>query len=796
MDKTITTDYTNTYNVVEIVAVNTSNEMAGIANVLGLDLATLWYIDPNDQLIKAYVLDNTHQNDGNNENFVVTGMSNSNETNDSHAYVSGYYTKQDTGKRQAVLWYWDVLTTQYKAVDLKPYTRDITLCPSQISGTNTECYFLNPDGTTYDAPNKHAPTSLCDNSAWMNTIPTAYTVECDDETIANSVNQAGVVAGVSFHKTLGTGAEVRRPVYWYRTDTTEETTREYTIASLGSLLDVRPDEDPTPEILTDNTAVINRIYFWGEVNSIDERLGLAVGQVSFAEQNNPQYPGPVLPDGETKPPYIYPSFDKNYPLTFSEYKDAHLATTDLPATWHSINVGGEFLGPFPIPHRINNCDLDPNETKNLNNEQVHNKLREQCYKPLLAGESISLQSIASGIISGWYNDGGVSHARVWSFRPRSGENPYVIKQDPAVLEDYITTEVGYSASFGGPNSKALFSNTLEYFGEYETASPVAQVPGILIQGCGLLDVNDLSTIRPNSPYLELLDITSNYPSNMLIKDVAGAYHYLQVSGKNVDLSVNLETNVETLTVGDRHTYVATITNNSPDILSENNFATCVTLRVESKVVLTSASRTEDQQPGGITFSNPKSSSNIASCSTDEVGVTCLIGLILPQQTIAFTIDAEPRPLLADRLVQTEAVVSSVEEPLNSLLRPETGEALPADKVNNKSQRQIYVERSTSWQCFIATAAYGSYLEPEVQILRDFRDQYLLNFKLGRWLVDKYYFYSPPIANFIAQHENVRRVTRWSLTPLVIFAKYPTMSSLTFLSVLIMALSWNWRRRID
>jgi len=69
-------------------------------------------------------------------------------------------------------------------------------------------------------------------------------------------------------------------------------------------------------------------------------------------------------------------------------------------------------------------------------------------------------------------------------------------------------------------------------------------------------------------------------------------------------------------------------------------------------------------------------------------------------------------------------------------------------------------------CFIATAAYGSYMEPHVMVLRDFRDRVLLTNNVGRSFVELYYTHSPSVANFIAKHTSLRRVTRWTLLPLV------------------------------
>jgi len=72
-------------------------------------------------------------------------------------------------------------------------------------------------------------------------------------------------------------------------------------------------------------------------------------------------------------------------------------------------------------------------------------------------------------------------------------------------------------------------------------------------------------------------------------------------------------------------------------------------------------------------------------------------------------------------------------------------------------------------CFIATAAYASQLHPHVDILRNFRDKYLMSNKLGRKLVDLYYKYSPFVANLIAKHKALKFVARLSLLPLVVFS---------------------------
>lgn len=62
-------------------------------------------------------------------------------------------------------------------------------------------------------------------------------------------------------------------------------------------------------------------------------------------------------------------------------------------------------------------------------------------------------------------------------------------------------------------------------------------------------------------------------------------------------------------------------------------------------------------------------------------------------------------------------------------------------------------------CFIATAAYGSETAAELDTLRTFRDRVLMQSEAGRLLVDAYYQASPPLAEFIAEHEEIRTFVR-------------------------------------
>jgi hypothetical protein len=102
-----------------------------------------------------------------------------------------------------------------------------------------------------------------------------------------------------------------------------------------------------------------------------------------------------------------------------------------------------------------------------------------------------------------------------------------------------------------------------------------------------------------------------------------------------------------------------------------------------------------------------------------------------------------------------------------------------DRLTNGSTNHIYSISDTNTApkegCFIATASYGSYFEPNVKILRDFRDNILMGNFIGKQFVEFYYKHSPSIAHNIAQNELAKASVRAILTPIVYTIKYPLVS---------------------
>jgi hypothetical protein len=62
-------------------------------------------------------------------------------------------------------------------------------------------------------------------------------------------------------------------------------------------------------------------------------------------------------------------------------------------------------------------------------------------------------------------------------------------------------------------------------------------------------------------------------------------------------------------------------------------------------------------------------------------------------------------------------------------------------------------------CFIATAAYGTSTAEELDTLRAFRDDVLLQNSIGSQFVEWYYQTSPPVADFISEHQPLRTLVR-------------------------------------
>jgi hypothetical protein len=96
----------------------------------------------------------------------------------------------------------------------------------------------------------------------------------------------------------------------------------------------------------------------------------------------------------------------------------------------------------------------------------------------------------------------------------------------------------------------------------------------------------------------------------------------------------------------------------------------------------------------------------------------------------------------------------------------SGPALQSVSSSSASTASINSSGGGGGGCFIATAAYGSILEPHVKTLREFRDVYLMSTSIGKKFVNFYYRHSPALADIIRKHDVLRALVRWGLAPVV------------------------------
>ena len=106
------------------------------------------------------------------------------------------------------------------------------------------------------------------------------------------------------------------------------------------------------------------------------------------------------------------------------------------------------------------------------------------------------------------------------------------------------------------------------------------------------------------------------------------------------------------------------------------------------------------------------------------------------------------------------------------------------------------------RCCAATAAYGTPVAEEIEILREFRNEYLLTNPVGKALVEFYYKVSPPMAEFITEHPSLKPVVRVGLAPAVAMStiavnttmpdKIATIGLVALVSVALAV--WATRRR--
>ncbi len=276
------------------------------------------------------------------------------------------------------------------------------------------------------------------------------------------------------------------------------------------------------------------------------------------------------------------------------------------------------------------------------------------------------------------------------------------------------------------------------------------------------NIQDLTAVA-NNPQWHLRDATAvnsagqivgygTYTPDLNSPDITEERGFLltpTIGLSSVDLSLTQVTYPDVVKEFTPVTYQITITNHGPDAATG--------IRITDWISPRSIFR--------------YASSSYGECRQRGRTVRCEIGLLEAGQSALVNVSVEPQD--KDIKLLNIARVTANERDI--------------DFSNNTTSRESGITRVD--RCFIATAAYGSFLDPHVSELRRFRDHYLLTNAPGRYLVERYYRYSPALAQLINEHAALRLLTQAVLTPVVYVIRYPLI--LAGGGVLFMA--W-WLRR--
>ena len=190
--------------------------------------------------------------------------------------------------------------------------------------------------------------------------------------------------------------------------------------------------------------------------------------------------------------------------------------------------------------------------------------------------------------------------------------------------------------------------------------------------------------------------------------------------------------------------------------------------------------------GVVTFSNTDSVSHTFSSgvpSDDVIGTEFNSGMLAPgdsaewipenigefsyfdmihpwmQGTIIVQEAAAEEPVVVEEVVEEPVVVEEVVE-----------EPVVVEEVVEEPVVATQESEEEGGGCLIATAAYGSELAPQVQLLREIRDNQLMNTEAGSAFMssfnEAYYSFSPYIADMERESPVFKEIVKLGLTPML------------------------------
>jgi len=399
--------------------------------------------------------------------------------------------------------------------------------------------------------------------------------------------------------------------------------------------------------------------------------------------------------------------------------DCRLNSNDTDANGGAINNAGNLT--------LNRCTLSAN-TASGNGGGLYNAATLALNNTTLSGNS------ATSLGGGLYNATTATalHATFALNGATSGGGLYNAGSATLKSTLFDANTGGNCSGIIGSNGNNLDSGTSCAFGAAGDLSNINPLLGALADNGGPTATHALSA---GSPAIDAADNTGCPATDQrgVVRPVDGNGDTVAVCDIGAyettvpaDLSISNHHQSDCVSLNDHLIYVISVTNIGPGDAS----AVTVTDILPESVTLVSTTPT---------------------CSQNGNTLTCALGNLSAGSSATVTID-----VIADKVAQLTNVASV-----------RAAETDP-DTSNNSAEEQTRI--NCAKECFIATAAYGSPLAPQLQPLRAFRDRFLTPHPLGHWFVELYYRYSPPLAETLRQHDNLRAVVRMGLQPLVAFVK--------------------------
>jgi len=189
----------------------------------------------------------------------------------------------------------------------------------------------------------------------------------------------------------------------------------------------------------------------------------------------------------------------------------------------------------------------------------------------------------------------------------------------------------------------------------------------------------------------------------------------------------------------------------------------------------------DKYPGGITLS-PR----LYATEFGESGGATVMNiqmLKIPIITIALNEDSslhvnwdeikqqlESTPTISDEPQQQQSITTSDDKPTGFSIISDDKEQTCGDGTELVNGVCIVITEKEGGGCLIATATYGTELAPQVQMLREIRDDTILSTQSGTSFMNLfnsiYYSFSPVIADMERESPIFREAVKIAITPLL------------------------------